>query len=105
METLSLDWEKLSEAVVVRHPGIVRGKMFGLDCLKRPDGKVAVILWTDGGITVKLENEAHLAEALAVPGAGPAAHAFSPNRPMRRWVHVPSSQRSTWLHLVDYALA
>ena len=43
--------------------------MFGMPCLKRENGKVVAGHWKDGGLTVKLTDDAQREAALALPGA------------------------------------
>ncbi len=97
-----MDYDTLVEDITRRHPGVVPGKMFGMPCLKRADGKVVAGLWKDGGLAVKLTNETAREQALAVEGAS----RFDPGmgRPMREWVHVPSEQAGRWSELVEQAL-
>lgn len=73
-------------------------------CLKGPDGKVVAALWKDGGIAIKLLDETARTEALGLPGAEIASHAYDPRRQMREWVHVPATRSSEWLRLVERAL-
>jgi hypothetical protein len=96
-----MTWEDLVEEVTARHP-VHESKMFGMPCLKRENGKVVAGFWKDGGITVKLTDEAQREAALALPGATP----FDPGmgRPMREWVHVPAAQSGEWQRLVDQAV-
>lgn len=96
-----MTWEKLVENVTARHP-VREAKMFGMPCLKRENGKVVAGHWKDGGLTVKLTDEAERAQALALPGA----EAFDPGmgRPMREWVLVPASQSAEWKRLVEQAI-
>ena len=76
--------------------------MFGMPCLKRENGKVVAGHWKDGGITVKLTDEAQREAALALPGAGrstPAwagscASGFSSRRRSPASGSVSSSRRS-----------
>lgn len=98
-------WDEVVDAVTARHPSVALGKMFGMPCLRRADGKVAAVLWKDGGITLKLVDESARAEALALPGAAVGTHAFDPVRKMRHWVHVPATQVGEWERLIDRALA
>jgi hypothetical protein len=79
--------------------------MFGMPCLKRADGKVVAALWKDGGIMLKLVDEAARVEALTLPGANLGSHAFDPSRQMREWVHVPAAQADEWQRLVERALS
>jgi hypothetical protein len=98
-----MDWETLVEAVTARHPDIAPGKMFGMPCLKRANGKVIAGYWKDGGVTVKLVDAEARAEALALPGVD----LFDPGmgRKMREWVLVPAAQASEWEQLLERALA
>ena len=100
-----MPWDQLVDAVTDRHPGVVLGKMFGMPCLKRADGKVVAALWKDGGITVKLVDEDARAEALSRAGVKVASHAFDEGRLMREWVHVPRTRAGEWHGLVERALA
>jgi hypothetical protein len=99
----SHSWNELVEAITGRHPDLAPGKMFGMPCLKRANGKVVAGFWKDGGITVKLVDEAARAEALALPGVD----LFDPGmgRQMKEWVLVPAAQASEWERLVEQALA
>lgn len=96
-----MTWEELVASVTARHP-LRESKMFGMPCLKREDGKVVAGYWKDGGLTVKLTNEAARERALAIPGAAP----FDPGmgRTMREWVHVPAAQSGEWGRLVEQAV-
>ena len=96
-----MTWEELVEEVTARHP-LRESKMFGMPCLKRENGKVVAGLWKDGGLNVKLTNEAQREAALALPGAEP----FDPGmgRPMKEWVLVPATQSGEWKHLVEQAI-
>jgi len=97
-----MTWDELVEAVTARHPDITPGKMFGMPCLKRANGKVIAGFWKDGGITVKLVDVAARAEALALP----SVDLFDPGmgRQMREWVLVPAAQAGEWQRLVEQAL-
>jgi hypothetical protein len=96
-----MTWEELVADVTARQP-VRESKMFGMPCLKRESGKVVAGFWKDGGITVKLTDEAQREAAHALPGATP----FDPGmgRPMREWVHVPPAQSGEWERLVDQAI-
>jgi len=48
-----MTWDELVAEVTARHP-LHEGKMFGMSCLKRENGKVVAGHWKDGGLTVKL---------------------------------------------------
>ena len=52
-----MTWEELVAEVTARHP-LKESKMFGMPCLKRENGKVVAGHWKDGGLTVKLTDEA-----------------------------------------------
>ena len=82
-------YDGLVADVTARHGDVSPGQMFGMPCLKR-GGKVVAGEWKDGGLTVKLTDEATREDALAIDGAS----LFDPGmgRPMREWVHVPAAQ-------------
>lgn len=96
-----MSWDELVESITARHP-VREAKMFGMPCLKRESGKVVAGLWKDGGLTVKLTDEAQREAALALPGAT----AFDPGmgRTMREWVLVPSDRSGDWERLVEQAI-
>jgi hypothetical protein len=98
-----MDWEMLVQEITERHPDIWPSTMFGMPCLKRETGKVVAGQWKDGGLTVKLTDEAQREAALALSGVG----LFDPGmgRVMREWVLVPASQNDRWLELVEDAIA
>jgi hypothetical protein len=77
-------------------------KMFGMPCLKHESGKVVAGHWKDGGVTVKLTDEAAREQALALPGV----ELFDPGmgRVMKEWVLVPESHSDDWLRLVEQAI-
>jgi hypothetical protein len=114
-------WEELVTSVTARHPlrcrqsrhlrvpagsveptPVRESKMFGMPCLKRENGKVVAGYWKDGGLNVKLVDEAQREAALAIPGAEP----FDPGmgRPMREWVLVPADRSESWERLVEQAI-
>ena len=70
--------------------------------LKRENGKVVAGHWKDGGVNVKLTDEAERTAALGIPGA----ELFDPGmgRPMKEWVLVPEAQSDRWLELVEQAI-
>jgi hypothetical protein len=94
-------WDALVAEAAARHP-VHEGKMFGMPCLKRENGKVVAGYWKDGGITVKLTDETQRESALALPGAA----LFDPGmgRQMREWVHVPAASSGEWPRLVEQAI-
>ena len=75
-------------------------KMFGMPCLKSPEGKAFAGLYQDA-MVFKLRGPEH-ARALALPGA----HLFDPSgmRPMKEWVVVPTDSASVWPALAEAAL-
>jgi len=97
-----MTWEELVADVTARHP-LKESKMFGMPCLKRENGKVVAGHWKDGGLTVKLSDEAAREQALTLPGV----ELFDPGmgRVMREWVLVPASQSGEWKRLVELAIA
>jgi len=96
-----MTWEELVADVTARYP-VRESKMFGMPCLKRESGKVVAGSWKDGGLTVKLTDEAQREAALALPGAS----LFDPGmgRVMREWVHVPVDRSDDWQRLVEQAI-
>jgi len=94
-------WEDLVADLTARYP-LHESKMFGMPCLKRENGKVVAGHWKDGGLTVKLTDEAAREEALALSGV----ELFDPGmgRVMKEWVLVPKSQSGEWLRLVEKAV-
>jgi hypothetical protein len=114
-------WEELVASVTARYP-VRESKMFGMPCLKRENGKVVAGHWKDGGVNVKLVDEAQREAALSIPGAEhfdpdmgrplrrrQSRHLrFSPGSveptPMREWVLVPAAQSDEWERLVEQAI-
>ena len=96
-----MTWEELVADVTARHP-LHEAKMFGMPCLKRENGKVVAGLWKDGGLNVKLTDDAEREQALALPGAMP----FDPGmgRPMKEWVVIPLAQSAVWPQYAAEAL-
>ena len=96
-----MTWDELVAKVTARHP-LRESQMFGMPCLKRENGKVVAGSWKDGGITVKLVDEAQREAALALPGA----ELFDPGmgRVMKEWVLVPEALSDDWLRLVEQAV-
>jgi hypothetical protein len=96
-----MTWDELVVEVTARHP-LRESQMFGMPCLKRENGKVVAGSWKDGGITVKLVDEAQREAALALPGA----ELFDPGmgRVMKEWVLVPEALSDDWLRLVEQAV-
>jgi hypothetical protein len=94
-------WDELVASVTARH-AVHEARMFGMPCLKRENGKVFAGLWKDGGVNVKLTDEAQREAALAIPGTTQ----FDPGmgRPMREWVLVPPAQSDEWERLVEQAI-
>jgi hypothetical protein len=95
-------WDELVEDVTAAHPELKPGQMFGMPCLKRENGKVVAGFWKDGGVTVKLTDEAARERALALDGV----ELFDPGmgRPMREWVLVPATLSTEWRALVEQAI-
>lgn len=74
--------------------GAKKSKMFGMPCLKDPDGKAFVGL-SGGELVVRLARDsAEHAEALSLGGA----HLFEPiaGRLMKDWVCLPETERERW---------
>ena len=77
-----------------------KGKMFGSQCIKAPNGKAAVILYKED-MVFKL-NPAEMNEALSLDGA----HIFSPmdGRPMNGWVQLSPAYADRWEEFARRAL-
>lgn len=97
-----MTWEELVADITARYP-LRESKMFGMPCLKRENGKVVAGRWKDGGLNVKLVNEAVRKQALALPGV----ELFDPGmgRAMKEWVLVPQALSDEWLGLVEQAIS
>ncbi|WP_406176651.1 hypothetical protein [Streptomyces sp. NBC_00996] len=92
---------RLAEDLAPR--GAKLSKMFGMPCLKDPNGKAFVSLH-EGALVVRLYRDTpEHAEALALAGA----HLFDPmgGRPMKDWVCVPLAASAQWLPLTEAARA
>ena len=96
-----MTWDELVADVTARYP-LHESKMFGMPCLKRENGKVVAGHWKDGGLNVKLTDEAAREQALALSGA----ELFDPGmgRVMKEWVLVPEAHSDQWLRLVEEAI-
>jgi hypothetical protein len=95
-------WDELVDDVTAAHPELKPGSMFGMPCLKRENGKVVAGFWKDGGVTVKLTDEAARERALALEGV----ELFDPGmgRAMREWGLVPATLSAEWRGLVEQAI-
>ena len=76
--------------------------MFGMPCLKRENGKVVAGHWKDGGLTVKLTDEAAARGGLALPA--PSSSIPGMGRVMRSGCSCPAAQSDEWLRLVEQAI-
>ena len=100
-----MSWDALVHSTTARYEDVTPGKMFGMPCLQRANAKVVACLGKDGGITVKVADEAARVTALALRGASVGSHAFDPRRPMHAWVHLPADEARFWRSLVERALS
>ena len=90
-------YEALADAMLERHDDLVRGRLFGLHCVKV--GKSAAFGAWDGAVVFRLAGEAHAA-ALATAGS----ELFDPGgkgRPMKAWVVVREADR--WEEFAELA--
>ncbi|MEY9874321.1 hypothetical protein ABH931_003816 [Streptacidiphilus sp. MAP12-33] len=81
--------------------GAKRGQMFGMACLKDPNGKAFVGLHGEE-LVVRLNRDTpEHAAALALPGS----HLFDPmgGRPMKDWICLALAQHEQWLPLTEAA--
>lgn len=74
--------------------GAKKSKMFGMPCLKDPDGKAFVGLHGDELVVKLTRDTPEHAEAMEVAGA----HLFDPmgGRPMKDWICLPLAARESW---------
>lgn len=94
-------YDALERDLILRHPGISAGKLFGVACIKA-NGKTFAA-FHQGGAAFKLGGE-QLRAALALAGA----HLWDPSgraRPMRQWAHVPFEHAAAWPQLAEQSLA
>ncbi len=96
-----MTWEELVAEATARHP-LRESTMFVMPCLERATGKVLAGHWKDGGLTVKLVDQAQREAALALPDA----ELFDPGmgRAMKERVLVPETLSYDWLRLVEQAV-
>jgi len=81
--------------------GTKLGKMFGAECLKTPNGKVAVMFWKDY-LVVKLNAE-DTADAMKIKGT----QEFTPmdGRAMKGWYQIPFSAKDRWEIFLQKSIA
>lgn len=81
--------------------GAKRGQMFGMACLKDPNGKAFVGLHGEELVVRLNRDTTEHAAALALPGS----HLFDPmgGRPMKDWICLPLAQHEQWLPLAEAA--
>ncbi len=88
------------EEVSSQLEGAIKSQMFGKPCFKIE--KKAFVCFFQNEMVFKLSGELH-AEALALEGA----KLFDPSgkgRPMKEWVQLPFSHKSTWPRYAAAAL-
>jgi hypothetical protein len=83
--------------------GAKKSKMFGMPCLKDPDGKAFIGLHSDELVVRLSRTSAEHAEALALSGA----HLFEPmaGRPMKDWICLPQTEQERWSEFAAAARA
>ena len=83
--------------------GAKKSKMFGMPCLKDPDGKAFVGLHEDELVVRLNRDSAEHAEALGLTGA----HLFEPmaGRLMKDWVCLPQAESERWSEFAAAARA
>jgi hypothetical protein len=98
-DTAQALFEELAEELAAL--GARKSKMFGMPCLKDPDGKAFAGLH-QGQLVVRLARDcAQHAEALTLDGA----HLFQPmaDRPaMKDWICLPEAEHERW---AEFAVA
>jgi hypothetical protein len=92
--------QELYDKIASEIPDIKKGKMFGAQCIKAPNGKAGVMLWHDYMI-FKLEAD-ELKKALSLDGA----KMFTPmeGRPMNGWVQLSYDYSAIWPDLAKKAM-
>ena len=93
------NYEILFQAIVADIPGAKASKMFGVSCIKAPNGK-AVAGFHGKYMTVKLDKATEQ-ETLALDGV----EVFNPTgkRPMNGWLQVPIHNADQWSYLAKKA--
>jgi hypothetical protein len=89
------DYLTLFQEIIAEIPDAKASKMFGVPCIKAPNGK-AVAGFHGKYMTVKLDKVTEQ-ETLALDGV----EVFNPTgkRPMNGWLHVPISYSDKWSYL------
>lgn len=85
--------EELFNNIAGKIPDATVGKMFGALCIKAPNGKAGVMLYKNGDMIFKMDDD-HEAEALKLKDA----KIFSPmdGRPMNGWVQLSPAHAAKW---------
>ncbi|WP_064197335.1 MULTISPECIES: hypothetical protein [Emticicia] len=93
------DYEALFQEITADIPEAKASKMFGVPCIKAPNGK-AVAGFHVKYLTVKLDKETEQ-ETLAIDGV----EVFNPSgkRPMNGWLQVPIHYADQWSYLAKKA--
>jgi hypothetical protein len=93
------NYEALFQAISAEIPEVKASKMFGVPCIKAPNGK-AVAGFHGKYMTVKLDKETER-ETLALDGV----EVFNPTgkRPMNGWLQVPVHYSEKWSYLAKKA--
>jgi hypothetical protein len=79
-----------------------KGKMFGAECIKAPNGKVIAIFWKDR-LILKLQKQDQIA-VLNMEGTEIGKHLYDENKPMTGWVSLPYDHHEIWLEFANRAL-
>jgi hypothetical protein len=93
------NYEELYQEIIAEIPEAKASKMFGVPCIKAPNGK-ACSGFHGKFITVKLAKNDQ-AEVLAWDGV----RMFTPmeNRPMNGWLEIPTHYSDKWTELAKKA--
>lgn len=100
MPDASATFERVADELSVR-PGVARGKMFGVACIKV--GGKAFATFHEGAMVFKLAGEER-AQALQLDG-GRLWDPSGEGRKMKEWVQVPEAHQEHWEALAEQALA
>jgi len=93
--------ENMTETTPI-NPSSKKGKMFGADCIKSANGKVAAVLWKDS-ILFKLDETSQI-DALKIDGAKTGTHLYDSSKPMKGWVSIPFQQSGQWIKFAIRAI-
>ena len=90
-----MTYQEVADSLVAEDPSVTKSKMFGMPCLKLPNGKVFAGDF-HGDMTFKLGAD-------GVEKVGAAEFEPMEGRAMRGWALVPATESDKWLELARQA--